>query len=136
MIPSPASTTDGPKQQFEPADSLVHKVDRILGGRIRATRIAHGLPILAISQKSGIDPVRLDEIESGNCQILFSEVALIANAINVDIGAFLPTTAQTEADPKSVFSLQSEIRNSIAACDEPLHLRIALGVLKNGGAKH
>lgn len=85
------------------ADALIERLAR----RVRAARMALGLPRRAVSEMSGVSPRYLAQLEAGEGNISVLLLQRVAKALNVRIEDLLAEEAPMDADVERVACLYS-----------------------------
>ncbi|WP_187430551.1 Shikimate kinase [Roseobacter fucihabitans] len=101
-----------------------------LAGRVRETRKAQGLPRRVLSEKSGVSPRYLAQLEAGEGNVSISLLQRIATALDVKIEHLLSQNAPVDREAQRVATLyrhapddvQQQVR-SLLAPQNPAALR-------------
>lgn len=105
----------------EPAESLIERLAR----RVRAARTSQGLPRRLLSERSGVSPRYLAQLEAGEGNISVMLLSRVAAALNIKIEDLLSDAGPMEDDVARVAALYrtapSPVQGRVRALLAPEH---------------
>lgn len=90
--------------------TMAHPVDEIIGRKLRALRIAHGLTQAELGRQVGVEFQQIQKYESAKNRISGSRLWLLANALNARVDDFFPSGVSLERPHFSEKFAQIDIR--------------------------
>lgn len=98
---------------------------KAIGKRIKIARIRKNLTQEAVSEKIGITPQHMSNIETGNSSVSLTTLVAIANVLTVSVDELLCDTVLAS---KVVF--EKEAKDIFTDCNE-LEIRVLVDILKS-----